>query len=78
MHYNSKKKIIKKKKKSRPTDPIIFSYVTGNKHIFLFGLYSFLPNFSNIISRSWYNPTVNKISKGLFCVLPFDQTLIYV
>ena len=31
------KKIIKKKK-SWPTDPIIFSYVTGNKHIFLFGL----------------------------------------
>ena len=37
MHYNSKKKKLKKKK-SQPTDPIIFSYVTGNKHIFLFGL----------------------------------------
>ena len=26
-----------KKQKEIPTDPIIFSYVTGNKHVFLFG-----------------------------------------
>ena len=36
MHYNSKKmKINKKKKKYRPTDPIIFSYVTGNIFFYL-------------------------------------------
>ena len=38
MHYNYLKINLKKKKKSWPNDPIIFSYVTGNKHIFLFGL----------------------------------------
>ena len=35
MHYNSKKKKNKKIiKKKYPTEPIIFSFVTGNKHIF--------------------------------------------
>ena len=38
LQFLNKKNNLKKKKKSRPTDPKIFSYVTGNKHIFLFGL----------------------------------------
>ena len=38
MHYSSKKIIKKKEKKCRPTNPVIFSYVTGNKQ------FVYLPN----------------------------------